>query len=50
MHLRIRMGKVSTPNEFYQIIKLLQMVIGNIVKDPRDPKFQRLKLSNPKIK
>lgn len=44
------MGKNNSPNQFYQIVKVLQMIIGNIVKDPVELKYQTLKLNNAKIK
>lgn len=49
LHLRIRMSQKGSQAEFEQIVKVLQMILANLVKDPADPKFHTLRLANPKI-
>ena len=49
MHLKIRLEKNKSPEKFDQILKTIHQVLGNILKDPLDTKFHKLKLQNKKI-
>jgi hypothetical protein len=44
LHLRIR-----NPSKFFAITKILQTLLANILKDPLDTKFHKIKMQNPKI-
>jgi hypothetical protein len=46
LHLRIRLGKDDI---FFGVIKVLSQIISNILKDPLDEKFHKLKMQNKKI-
>lgn len=50
MHLRIRLGKQERSDKgFFEICKLLGMILQNIAADPGNPKFLKLKMSNKKV-
>ena len=54
MHLRIRLAQppksqATGLEEFFTITKVLMTLLQNIIKDPLDEKYQKIKLNNKKI-
>ena len=49
MHLRIRLEKNGQQNKFDQTLQVLHQILQNLLKDPLDTKYHKLKLQNKKI-
>lgn len=49
MHLKIRLEKSRQHAKFDQTLQVLHQIMQNILKDPLDPKYHKLKLQNKKI-
>lgn len=45
--MRVKLGSDSNT---FQVLKTLYKILQNIIENPFDPKYQKLRLSNPKIK
>ena len=49
MHLKIRLEKNREQAKFDQTLQVLHQIMQNILKDPLDTKYHKLKLQNKKI-
>jgi hypothetical protein len=47
LYMRVQL---KSDDVFFKTIKLLHTILANIVQDPTNLKFQKLRLSNEKIK
>ena len=49
MHLKIKLERNGQLEKFDQTLQVLQQILQNILRDPLDTKYHKLKLQNKKV-